>query len=113
MKSGKESGSAAIQSGADTPHSTVAAIQSYNRISSITPTQWLGCSVPAAKCDSSSNTWSEKPPMLRMSSRSEACVVPLSGVEQFVPPLLMLYVQFEYNLGLRPINNLNCQRNCS
>ena len=37
--------------------------------------QWSASSCPEANAEITSNTWSEKPPMFRMSSRSTACVV--------------------------------------
>ncbi len=44
-------------------------------IASMAATQWSGSSSPAEKAAITSNTWSEKPPILSMSSRSVACVV--------------------------------------
>lgn len=43
---------------------------------SITPTQCSALRRPSAKAAMTSNTWSENPPMFKMSSRSAACVVP-------------------------------------
>ncbi len=44
-------------------------------IASMAATQWSGSSLPAEKAAITSNTWSEKPPIFRMSFRSTAWVV--------------------------------------
>ena len=48
---------------------------SYSLTVSIRATQWSASSLPEANAEITSNTWSEKPPIFRMSSRSAACVV--------------------------------------
>ena len=72
----------------------------YTATAAIRSTQWLPVMRPAATSAMSSNTLSENPPTLRMSSRSTTCVV-RDGIDPQVAHRAFLAID-EYRFRIAP-----------